>query len=86
MIVIDLLSIKIITPRTPYPSRRRIRRSKPSAHPFDLFYLLVWKLVGAIVCKPRKPRRDPALPSPSPRVLSNSPWPVRPERRFYAKS
>jgi len=27
---------------------KRKRKPKPSYHPFDLLYLLIWKLVGAI--------------------------------------
>jgi hypothetical protein len=57
LIAFDLFKVKIIKPKKPYtPRRTRPRKSKFGSHPFDLIYLLVWKLVGSIL-KPRKPRR-----------------------------
>lgn len=47
MIIIEFLSIKVIKPRAPYSYRPRYRRLKPGAHPFDLLYLVVGKMVGA---------------------------------------
>ena len=55
LIAIDLFKVKIIKPKKTYTRRRRSRKPKFGSHPFDLIYLLVWKLVGAIL-KPRKPR------------------------------
>lgn len=46
MIVIELFNIKVIRPGKSYEPNRRSRRSKPGIHPFDLLYLIVWKMVG----------------------------------------
>jgi hypothetical protein len=51
----------ILSPTPPRRYYRRSRRHRPSAHPLDLLYGLVWLLVGALL-KARPPRRCPHLP------------------------